>query len=71
MRIFATDDDFIEDDKTALYASFGDGNTRSHLEVQLEGISPGSDGWFTGWFKVSDLQAIVNAAIEDAGKARP
>lgn len=58
---------FIEDDRPALYATFGAGNTNhEHLEVHLEWVDPVEDLNVRGWFKVSDLQMIISHATADA-----
>ncbi|MFT4260361.1 hypothetical protein [Microbacterium sp.] len=70
MKVYATGEEYIDEDRTVIYASFGEGNT-DHLEVHLEGVAPDTDGWFGGWFRVADLQAVISKAIEQAGRTRP
>ncbi len=75
MKIHPTGfDDYIEEDRPVVYATLvattGAGNT-DQLEVHLGWSDPEDETGMRGWFRVSDLQAIVNYAIEESGKARP
>lgn len=59
IRIFATGhEDYIEEDRPAIYASFGEGNT-TEPEVHLEFVDLGREHSL-GWFRLSDLQLIID-----------
>ena len=71
VKIYATgSEEFIEEDRPTIYATFGAGNT-TDLEVHLTCVNESGDQGFAAWFKVADLQGVINATIENYQKGNP
>lgn len=70
IRIFATgQDDYITEDRDALHATLGAGNT-DQLEVFLTFSTPGHEEPL-GWFRVADLQRLIDTAVRQYQNGTP
>lgn len=66
IRIYATgQDDFIEDDRVAVYVSHGKGN-RTGGEVHLTLIDPEDGAEVRGWFPKAALLAAITQTTGDS-----